>query len=296
MKDDKNFRSGFITIIGRPNVGKSTFLNLILQEKLSIISAKPQTTRHQIKGIYNGDNCQLIFLDTPGFLKPRYELQDKMVGYIMSSLKDTDLIIFITDVQNYPTDYDLEILKLITRHPSPKIALLNKIDKTDAQTVSSRETELGGFGFERVIPISLINTGNLADLIQLISGYMPFNPPYYAEDEISDLPMRFFAQEIIREQIFHNFREEIPYSSTVVVEDFKEEPNKIVISANIWLERKSQKPILIGTNGEMIKKIRLASEKEIYRVIGKKIRLHLWIKIKPNWRKKKNALKEFGYQ
>ncbi|MCF7911575.1 MAG: GTPase Era [Candidatus Cloacimonetes bacterium] len=293
---DKNFKSGFVTIIGKPNVGKSTLINRLLGEKLSIVSPKPQTTRHQIKGILNGENLQIIFLDTPGFLEARYELHRRMLDYINISLKDADLIIFITDAHHFPTDYDLQMLKILKNNKTPKIALLNKIDLVTLEIADQKLTELRTEDFDLVIPTTLLLEKDVSSLLDKITGFLPFNPPYYGPEELSDLPMKFFAQEIIREQIFLNFRDEIPYSSTVMVENFNELPNKIEISANIWLERKSQKIILIGKGGENIKSLRMNAEREIYKITGKRVKLELWIKVKPDWRKKKNALKEFGYQ
>ena len=293
---NKDFRAGFVAIIGRPNVGKSTLMNNLLGEKLSIISPKPQTTRQQIKGILTDDDKQIIFLDTPGYLEPRYLLQEKMLEYIQNSLQYSDLIIFLTDVRNFPTDYDAQICNILKKLRIPKIAMLNKIDLAEKKIIQEKQVFIGKENFEKVIPISALHFKDFDDIIKLITSFLPYNPPFYDKGSISDLPMRFFAQEIIREQIFLNFKEEIPYSSTVVVEYYHEYPNKVEIAANIWLERKSQKPIVLGRNGEKIKMIRMNSEREIYKVISKKVKLDLWIKIKPNWRKKRNALKEFGFR
>lgn len=293
---NKDFRAGFVSIIGRPNVGKSTLMNKLLGEKLSITSPKPQTTRQQIKGILTDDEKQIIFLDTPGYLEPRYLLQEKMLEYIHNSLQDSDLIIFLTDARNYPTDYDAQICNILEKLRIPKIAMLNKIDLVEKQTIQEKLVLVGKKNFEKVISISALYFKDFDNIIKLITSYLPYNPAFYEKGSISDLPMRFFAQEIIREQIFLNFKEEIPYSSTVVVEYYHEYPNKVEIAANIWLERKSQKPIVLGKNGEKIKMIRMNSEREIYKVISKKVKLDLWIKIKPNWRKKRNALKEFGFR
>ncbi|MCF7918532.1 MAG: GTPase Era [Candidatus Cloacimonetes bacterium] len=295
LKIPPDFRSGFVAIIGKPNVGKSTFMNRLMGEKLSIVSPKPQTTRHQIKGILSGENHQIVFLDTPGFLEPRYELQQKMMDYIRMSLKDADLLLFITDAHHFPTDYDVQMLQMIKNSPVPALAILNKTDLVDKEVSDTRLELLKKENFLEVFPISLLNDPDITDLRNSILKYIPFNPPYYDSEELSDLPMRFFVQEIIREKIFNSFRDEIPYCSTVVVEQYNDFPNKVEISANIWLERKSQKIILIGKNGDQIKAIRLAAEREIHHILGKRVKLELWIKIKSDWRKKKNALKEFGY-
>lgn len=293
---NKNYKAGFVSIVGKPNVGKSTLMNKLLGEKISITSPKPQTTRQQIKGIISDDNRQIILLDTPGFVEARYELHNKMLEYINNSLADSDIIIFITDAKKYPTDYDKQICENISKLKTPKIALLNKVDLTNKETVNRKLKLLEEHDFEQIIPISILKTTDFNSLLTNITKLLPFSPPFYSTDEISDLPMRFFAQETIREQIFFSFDDEIPYASTVVVEQYHDFPNKVVLAANIWLEKKSQKPIVIGKNGAKIKAIRLAAEKEIHKIVQKRVKLDLWIKIKPNWRKKQNALKEFGYR
>ena len=290
------YRAGFVSIVGKPNVGKSTLMNKLLGEKLSITSPKPQTTRQQIKGIISDDNRQIILMDTPGFVEARYELHNKMLEYINNSLKDSDIIIFMTDAKKFPTDYDKQICENLKRLKVPKIAILNKVDLTDEITVDKKLELLQEYDFEKIIPISILKVSDLNPFLDELTKLLPFSPPFYSTDEISDLPMRFFAQEIIREQIFLNFDDEIPYASTVVVEQYHDFPNKLVIAANIWLEKKSQKPIVIGKEGRKIKALRVAAEKEIHKIVEKRVKIDLWIKIKPNWRKKQNALKEFGYR
>ncbi len=292
---NKQFRSGFVSIVGKPNVGKSTLMNRLMGEKLSIISPKPQTTRQQVKGIYNSPESQIIFLDTPGFLKPRYELQERMVEYIKGSLKNTDLILFITDVSSYPTDYDEQVCQILKHSSAPKLAILNKMDLVSQEVTKAKMAQMEALFFDEIIPISALYMESADSFITRISSFLPFAQPYYATDEISDLPMRFFVQEIVREQIFLRYREEIPYASTVTCEQYKEFPNKVEISVNLWLERNSQKPILLGAGGKKIKELRLAAEKEIHSIVGKRVKLEVWVKIKQNWRKKKNALNEFGY-
>jgi len=290
------FRAGFVSIVGKPNVGKSTLLNKLLGEKLSIVSPKPQTTRMNVKGIYNDERRQIIFLDTPGYVKARYELHRKMSEYINLAFQDTDLILFITDANHFPTDYDKEMLEIVSKHKTcPRIAVLNKIDLVDEQVKNEKITELGKYDFDQVIAISAIQKEDFSDFIEIVTSLLPFNPPFYERDQLSDLPMRFFLKEVILEQIFLNYRDEIPYSCAVVVEKYEELPNKIKVLANIWVERKTQKMILIGADGEKIKEIRKYAESECYKFTGKRTQLELWIKIKPDWRDKKNALKEFGY-
>ncbi len=271
-------------------------MNKLLGEKLSIISPKPQTTRQQIKGIISDDKRQIILMDTPGFVEARYELHNKMLEYISNSLKDSDVIIFMTDTKKFPTDYDKQICENLKQLNVPKIAMLNKIDLSDEITINKKLELLKAYDFEKIIPISVLKASDLSSFLDELTKLLPFNPPFYSTDEISDMPMRFFAQEIIREQIFLNYDDEIPYASTVVVEQYHDFPNKVVIAANIWLEKKSQKPIVIGKGGKKIKAIRISAEKEIHKIVEKRVKIDLWIKIKPNWRKKQNALKEFGYR
>lgn len=292
---DTNFKSGFVTIVGKPNVGKSTLMNKLIGEKLSIISPKPQTTRQSVKGFLNRENLQIIFLDTPGFVEPRYELHHKMNKYLTESLKDTDLIIFISDAKKFPTDYDQKVIALLEKIKVPQIAVLNKIDIAEDDVIEAKMNIMAEEHFEKILPISALKEKGLSELLDLIETYMPFNPPYYNSDDLTDLPLKFFAQEIIREQIFLNYSEEIPYATAVVIENFKEYDNKSEIRATIWIETKSQKPILLGKGGEKIKQIRINSEKEIHKITQKRVKLDLWIKIKHKWRKKKGALKEFGY-
>ncbi len=282
-------------IIGKPNVGKSTLMNRLVGEKLSIVSPRPQTTRHTIKAIFSDNESQIVFLDTPGFLQPRYELHHQMISKIVNSLKDADIILYITD-DSYPTEYDEQVTSLILKRIKiPKTAVINKKDLFTKEALLHAEKELKEKGFDEVISLSATEDEDLSGLLLLLKKYLPYSPPFFDPENLSDLPVRFFAQEIIREQIFLQFRDEIPYSSTVTVESFKELPNMVQIRANVWLERKSQKIIFIGEKGKKIRSVRLTAEREIYKLVGKRVKLELWVKLKANWRKKKNALKEFGY-
>lgn len=292
----ETYRAGFVTIVGRPNVGKSTLMNKLVGHKLSIISPKPQTTRQSIKGILSDDERQIIFLDTPGFLLPRYELQERMLGFIREAFKGADAIIFLTDASSFPTDYDAAVCEELQKVRAPRIAVLNKIDIAEEAKVKASAAKLGELGFEKILAISALNDESFEELLTTITGFLPFSPPLYDPEDLSDAPVRFFAQELIREQIFHQYQQEIPYSSAVTVESYEDLPNKAEIHANIWLEHASQKPILLGAGGQAIKKLRLSAEKELYRFLGKRARLHLWVKVKKNWRKKSGALSEFGYR
>ncbi len=291
-----DFKAGYVSIVGRPNVGKSTLMNALIGEKLSGVTPKPQTTRQNIKGFYNNDKLQVIFLDTPGFLKPRYTLHEKMREYIDLSLSDSDVILFVTDVKNFPTDYDTELCRNIEKTKTPRIAVLNKIDAVEQQELDEVRTKIQDFAFDKVIEISALQKQNLEALIEAIQHFLPLSPPLYDPEDLSDLPLRFFVQEIIREKIFLNYGEEIPYATAVVVESFNETEDTDIIHANIWIERQSQKPIIIGKNGTAISKLRRDSEREIRKLTGRGVELNLWVKVKHNWRKKTNALKEFGYR
>jgi len=295
MNIDKDYRSGFVSIIGKPNVGKSTILNKLIGEKLSIVTPKPQTTRHNIKGFYTDDKKQIIFFDTPGFLKPRYELHRQMMNFIEEALQDADVTLYVTD-HHFPTDYDLELCSVLMRKEKlPKIAIVNKIDLIDVEKLTAITQRLQEIGFEIILTMSALQEQSFNHLLDKIYEYLPLSPPFYPTDDLSDMPVRFFAQEIIREQIFLTIKEEIPYSSTVTIERFIEHDNKIEIFANVWLERKTQRIIFIGEKGKMIKDITERAERELYKFLQKRVKLELWVKVKQNWRKKKNALKEFGY-
>ncbi len=294
MSDTVNFKSGFVAIIGKPNTGKSTLLNRILGEKISIVSPKPQTTRYAIKGIWNTAEQQIIFIDTPGYLKPRYELQEKMLNIWNNTLKDVDLILFLTQINGFPTDFDREVLNRLKTMKNPQLAVFNKLD-INPKVNRNELTQYLPPSINNTFFVSAKTGENIPELLEAIKYYIPYHQPYYEEDMLSDLPMRFFAQEIIREAIFHFFTEEIPYSSAVLIEQFKEFPDKVIINAVIWLERESQKPILIGKNGSSLKKIREYAERELSLLVQLPAQVHLFVKIKPKWRKKQSALKELGF-
>lgn len=269
-------------------------MNRLLGEKLSITSPKPQTTRYAIKGILNAHDLQIVFIDTPGYLKPRYEMQKRMIKIWGNAFKDVDLIIYMADVNNFPSDYDVEVLEQLAVLNNPQIAVFNKIDRGKAFDESVLKAQLPA-SITEVVYISALQSINLDGLLQSIKTYLPYHEPYYNEDEMSDLPMRFFAQEKIREGIFHRFSEEIPYSTAVLIENYNELPDRIVIEAVIWIEKASQKPIIIGKNGESLAKIREYAERELSQFTGMPVQVHLWIKINHNWRKKNSSLRELGF-
>ncbi len=294
MTDRPDFRSGFVAIIGKPNTGKSTLMNRILGEKLSITSPKPQTTRYAIKGILNRTDCQVIFIDTPGYLKPRYELQERMQRIWSDAFKDVDLVLFMSDVQRFPTQFDTEVLQHLEKVRTPQMAVFNKLDLNPGVDRDGFLAQLPP-SVSTALFISAATGEGLPELLEAILGHLPFHGPYYQEDQLSDLPLRFFAQEVIREAIFHNFAQEIPYSTAVLIEKYSEEGERVVIDAVIWLERQSQKPIIIGKRGENLAKIRKHAETQLSSFLETEAQVHLWVKIKPGWRKKSTALKELGF-
>ncbi len=295
MSENKNFKAGFVSIIGKPNVGKSSLMNAFLEQKLSIITPKPQTTRQNILGILTEKEYQIVFIDTPGFLKPRYLLQQKMQKSILNSLKDADIIIFISDITTFPTEYDNQVCELIQKLIIKKIAVINKIDLAENNSIEKAGITLKKFEFDGIYFISVKDGINISNLKNEIINFLPCHSPYYPEDDLSAQTTRFFAQEIIREKIFKYLKQELPYSSAVIIEQFSESEDKAEIFANIYVETNSQKKIIIGSEGELIKKIRKVAERDIRYLIKKKVKLHLWIKVRKNWRKKERILKEFGY-
>ncbi len=289
-----DFRSGFVAILGKPNTGKSTLMNRILGEKISITSPKPQTTRYAIKGILNREDCQVVFIDTPGYLKPRYEMQQRMQRIWTEAFQDVDLIVFISDVLRFPTDFDLEVLALLQRVKTPQLAVFNKVDlKQDLDPDDYRKHLPGSISAAHFISA---RTGEqVPELLHAMLQFIPFHEPYYQEDQLSDLPLRFFAQEVIREGIFHLLQQEIPYATAVLVEKYTEEEGRTVIDAVIWLERQSQKVILIGSKGEGLARIRQYAERQLATFLQMPVLVHLWVKVNPGWRRKATALKELGF-
>ncbi|MDY0150851.1 MAG: GTPase Era [Candidatus Cloacimonas sp.] len=288
------FKSGFVAILGKPNTGKSTLMNHILGEKLSITSPKPQTTRYAIKGIWNTPDHQIVFVDTPGYLKPRYEMQEKMLRIWNDAFKDVDLIIFLAQIAGFPSEYDAEVLKHLKYLKNPQLAVFNKLDLSPGAKLDDLTVHLPDSITESIM-ISAKTGENIPLLIEAIKRFTPYHEPYYEEDQLSDLPVRFFAKEVIREAIFHQFEQEIPYATAVLIERYTEGETKVVIDAVIWLERYSQKPIIIGRNGENLRKIREYAEVQLSSFLQTPVQIHLWVKINPNWRKKGSALKELGF-
>lgn len=288
-------RAGFVNIVGNPNVGKSTLMNALVGERISIITSKAQTTRHRIMGIVNGDDFQIVYSDTPGVLKPNYKLQESMREFSDSALKDADVLLYVTDVldnQSKNVDF-LENVKLIA---SKKIVVVNKIDLIDqTQLLKLVDYWHRTLPEAEIIPISAQEKFGIPQLLKRIVELLPESPPYFDKDALTDKPERFFVNEIIREKILLHYDKEVPYSVEVAVEEFKEEENIINISALIFCERDSQKGIIIGKNGSALKRIGSEARKDIEAFFLKKVFLQLYVKVEKDWRNRENKLRNFGY-
>lgn len=294
---NKNFKSGFVSIVGRPNVGKSTLLNQILKEKVAIVSPKAQTTRNKIQGIYTTDNEQIIFIDTPGIHKSKTELGNVMNDFATSSFAGADAIIYMIDASVPLGSGDEFIIDSLSKVKIPIFLVANKVDLvTDNNlVVENIDTYKNKLDFSGGITVSAINNFNVDKLLAMITNVLPYGPMYYPEDQLLDQPERFVVCEIIREKILLNTKDEVPHSVAVTIERFKEGKNIVEIFATIVVERASQKKIIIGKGGSMIKKIGIDARKDIIRLLGSKVHLELFVKIEENWRNKKFQLKEFGY-
>ncbi|MHA4737241.1 GTPase Era [Dyadobacter sp. MSC1_007] len=295
----RNHRAGFVSIVGKPNVGKSTLMNVLVGERMSIITSKAQTTRHRIIGILNGmhENIpfQLVYSDTPGVIKPSYKLHDSMMTFVKGSLEDADVVLFVVEVGEKVAEH--EVLPLLKRADAPVVLVINKIDLSNEEQLKLKMDEWENeIQPSAIVPISALENANIATLFDAVVSRLPFHPPYFEEDELTDKPERFFASEIIREKIFLNYRQEIPYSSEVVITEFKEKDDIIVIRAEILVERKSQKGIIIGEKGEMLKKIGTQARHDLEEFFGKKVFLEQHVKVEPDWRSKENKLRQLGYQ
>ncbi|MBU3663877.1 MAG: GTPase Era [Bacteroidetes bacterium] len=290
-----SFQSGFVSIIGKPNVGKSTLLNALLGEKLSIATPKAQTTRHRIKGILNKPNFQMVFSDTPGIIEPKYKLQGSMMQFVNESLQDADLVLFLTDFNDWNEEAEmLERLKLVK---APMICLLNKIDAHAQNVVEDKLNFWRNQGFfKQIIPISALNKFNTELLISSVLEYLPQGEPFYDVEQLTDRSERFVASEIIREKIMVRYKEEIPYSVQVEIELFKEEKDIIHIHALIYVLRDSQKQIMIGRGGNALKQVGIAARRDLEQFFKKKIFLKTFVKVKEDWRDNSKALKDFGYE
>ncbi|HAC23182.1 MAG: GTPase Era [Tannerellaceae bacterium] len=293
---EKKHKSGFVNIVGNPNVGKSTLMNALVGEKVSIITSKAQTTRHRIIGIVNTDEMQIVYSDTPGVLKPNYKLQESMLNFSESALGDADVLLYVTDVVE-KIDKNEKFLQKVARVECPVFLIINKIDLTDQANLEKVVAEWHELlPNAEIVPISAINKFNVAYIKQRVEQLIPDSPPYFEKDALTDKPARFFVTEIIREKILLYYQKEIPYSVEVIVEEFKEGENLITIKALIIAERDSQKGIVIGHKGQALKKVGAMARKDIERFFDKKVFLEMYVKVEKDWRNRDNLLKRYGYQ
>lgn len=289
-------KAGFVNIVGNPNVGKSTLMNDLVGERLSIITSKAQTTRHRIMGIVNTDDYQIVFSDTPGVLKPKYKLQQSMLDFSTGALTDADVLVYVTDVVEDPSK-NADFVEKVAREKVPVLLVINKIDllkdQNELEAVVERWRSL--LPNAEVFPVSAKERFNVDNLMNRIVALLPESEPYFGKDALTDKPARFFVTEIIREKILLNYEKEIPYSIEVIVEKFEETETSIHIMAVIYVERESQKGILIGHGGSKLKKVGIEARKEIETFFGKKVDLRTFVKVEPNWRNRESKLKAFGY-
>ncbi len=290
-------RSGFVNIIGNPNVGKSTLMNALVGERLSIITSKAQTTRHRIMGIVNGEDFQIVYSDTPGILKPNYKLQESMMKFVKGAVSDADVILYVTDTVEQPSDRNSEILEKIAFSGIPVLLIINKIDLTTQEKLE----ELVAFWQQRlpqatVIPASAREGFNIGGIFDRILSLLPEGEPFYPKDTLTDKTLRFFASEIIREKILLTYDKEIPYCCEIEIDSYKEEAAIDRISATIYVARDSQKGIVIGHKGEKLKKVGQAARQDLERFLDKKVFLQLFVKVNDDWRNSDRQLRRFGYE
>jgi|SRR5215204_1065097 len=287
-------KAGFVSIFGRPNAGKSTLLNVLMGEKLAIVSPKVQTTRHRIKGIITEKDYQVIFSDTPGIIEPKYKLHEKMMQAVKAAMEDADLGLLLVDINENREEVNTVFESLQLKIPA--IVVVNKIDQADS---AKKEQATAFFRTKNyckeVIGISALQGSKISDLKETIIKYLPEGEPFFAEDEMTDLPTRFFVAEIIREKIFNLYQEEIPYHTTVIVHEFKQKSTLIKIVADIIVQRETQKGILLGEGGKMIRQLGTEARKDIEQFVGQKVFLELFVKVRPKWRDNDFMLKEYGY-
>jgi len=291
---EKAHKAGFVSIIGKPNVGKSTLMNQMVGERLSIITSKAQTTRHRIMGILSGDDFQIVYSDTPGIIKPEYELHKSMMKFVNTSLEDADVVLFVTDIYEKFDETVAESLKKIN---APIIFVLNKVDQAKGTQVEDKLNYWRDLvKADEYVAISALEGLNIQAVFDGIVKQLPEHPAYFPKDQLTDKPEKFFVEEIVREKIFVNYKKEVPYSTEVVVTEFKEDETIIRIRAEIYVERKSQKGIIIGKGGEALKKVGIQSRMDMEKFFGKQIHLETFVKVADDWRKKGRSLKNFGYE
>ena len=288
-------KAGFVNIVGNPNVGKSTLMNRLVGEKISIITSKSQTTRHRIKGIVNTDDYQIVFSDTPGVVKPSYKMQEYMLEFSKSALVDADIILYVTDVVEN-IEKNLDFIDKVNKSDIPVLLVINKIDLTTQEKLEALFDKWKSLiPRAEIFPLSATENFNVDNLYKRIVELLPEGEPFFPKDELTDLPSRFFVNEIIREKILQYYDKEVPYSVEVEVEEFKEDDKRINIMAVIYVERSSQKGIIIGSQGEALKKVGTQARLDIEAFFGKKVFLNLYVKVLKDWRNKDSELQNFGY-
>ncbi|MFV9552417.1 GTPase Era [Algibacter sp. PT7-4] len=288
-------KAGFVNIIGNPNVGKSTLMNAFIGEKLSIITSKAQTTRHRILGIVNGDDFQVVLSDTPGIIKPAYQLQESMMGFVKSAFEDADVLIYMVEIGEKELK-DEAFFNKITNSKIPVLLLLNKIDKSDQEQLENQvQSWSQKVPNAEIFPVSALEGFNVKEVFNRILDLLPESPPFYPKDQLTDKPERFFINETIREKILMHYKKEIPYAVEVDTEEFLEEENIIRVRSVIMVERETQKGIIIGHKGSALKRVGVEARKDLETFFGKQIHIELYVKVNKNWRSNQNQLKRFGY-
>ena len=300
MEHNKGYKSGFVSIVGRPNVGKSTFLNRVIGQKIAIMSDKPQTTRNKVQGVLTQTNSQTIFIDTPGIHKPKHKLGEFMLKVSRNALKEVDIIMFMVNAEQEIGKGDEFIIEMLEGNKTPVFLVINKIDQIHPdKLVGIIDSYKDKFNFAEIIPISALQGNNVEQLLSTIEKYLPEGPQYYPADQITDHPERFIISELIREKVLHTTREEIPHSIAVVIDKIKrdeENENMIRVQATIMVERDSQKGIVIGKKGALLKQVGTEARKDIEMLLGSKVFLELWVKVQKDWRNKQTHLRDFGFR
>lgn len=298
LNTNTNYKSGFVSIIGRPNVGKSTFLNRVIGQKIAIMSDKPQTTRNKIQGVYTQDDAQIIFIDTPGIHKPKHKLGDFMMKVAQNTLKEVDLILFMINAKEGLGRGDEFIIEKLKESSTPVYLVINKIDEVHPdELLPLMETYKSLFDFKEIIPISALQGNNVETLLEQIKQFLPEGPQYYPADQVTDHPERFIVSELIREKVLHLTREEVPHSIAVAIDSMKkrERGDIVDIQATIVVERDSQKGIVIGKQGKVLKEVGQKARMDIEALLGSKVFLELWVKVQKDWRNKQSQLRDFGF-
>lgn len=300
LENNNGYKSGFISIIGRPNVGKSTFLNRVIGQKIAIMSDKPQTTRNKVQGVLTTNDSQMIFIDTPGIHKPKHKLGDFMLKVSKNTLREVDVIMFMVNAEQKLGKGDEFILEMLAGNPTPVFLVINKIDQVHPdELMGIIDSYKERYDFAEIVPISALQGNNVENLLTTLTKYLPEGPQYYPADQVTDHPERFIISELIREKVLHLTREEIPHSIAVVIDKIRrdeENEDKIRVAATIIVERDSQKGIVIGKRGALLKEVGIRARKDIEMLLGSKVYLELWVKVQKDWRNKSTHLRDFGFR